>query len=209
VTDGLRGRRGRRGRRPGGPDTRAAILAAARQRFAEQGYAAASVRSIAAAAAVDPALVHHYFGTKEDLFLASLQLTFDPREVIGSMVGGGAAASPPGPEDAGERLMRLFVAVWDDETTRQPLLALVRGIVEPEGRLLVRDAFLRMVLTPLAAGLGVDEPERRMPLVASQLIGLVMLRYVLAVEPLASAPAEELVAIYAPTLQRYLTGPLP
>jgi AcrR family transcriptional regulator len=209
---------GRRGRRPGGPDTRAAILAAARQRFAEQGYAAASVRSIAAAAGVDSALVHHYFGTKEDLFLASLQLTFDPREVIGSMVGSGAAASaaggagapsPAGPDDAGERLMRLFVTVWDDETTRQPLLALVRGIVEPDGRLLVRDAFLRMVLTPLAAGLGVDEPERRMPLVASQLIGLVMLRYVLAVEPLASAPAEELVAIYAPTLQRYLTGPLP
>jgi hypothetical protein len=105
--------------------------------------------------------------------------------------------------------MRLFVTVWEDEPSRLPLLALVRGIVEPDGRLLVRDAFLRMVLAPLAAGLGIDEPERRMPLVASQMIGLVMLRYVLAVEPLASAPPEELVAIYAPTLQRYLTGPLP
>ena len=208
---------GRRGRRPGGPDTRAAILGAARQRFAEQGYAGASVRSIATAAGVDSALVHHYFGTKEDLFLASLQLSFDPREVIGSRLGGGpgaggredGAGGAGGSEDAGERLMRLFVTVWEDEASRLPLLALVRGIVEPGGQVLVRDAFLRMVLAPLAAGLGIDEPERRMPLVASQLIGLVMLRYVLAVEPLASTPPDELVAIYAPTLQRYLTGPLP
>jgi hypothetical protein len=99
--------------------------------------------------------------------------------------------------------------VWEDERTRLSLLAIVRGILEPGGQELVRDGFLRMVLTPLAAGLDVDQPERRMPLVASQLVGIVILRYVLAIEPLASAGPEELVATYGPTLQRYLSGPLP
>ncbi|HEU5037228.1 MAG TPA: TetR family transcriptional regulator [Nocardioides sp.] len=192
----------RRGRRPGAPDTRAAILVAARTAFAAQGYAGASVRSIATAAGVDAALVHHYFGSKDDLFIASLELPVDPRVAIRPVVEGGL----PG---AGERLMRLFVSVWDDEQTRLPLLALVRGILDPGGQQLVRDGFLRMVLEPLAAGLEVDEPERRMPLVASQLVGLVVLRYVLAVEPLASTSADELVAVYGPTLQRYLADPLP
>ena len=82
----------------------------------------------------------------------------------------------------------------------------MRGILEPGGQQLVRDGFFRMVLDPVGAALEVDQPERRMQLVASQLFGLVVLRYVLAVEPLASAPAEELVATYAPTLQRYLVG---
>jgi AcrR family transcriptional regulator len=192
----------RRGRRPGAPDTRAAILAAARELFAASGFAGTSVRSVAAAAGVDAALVHHYFGTKDDLFIASLELRIDPRVAILPVIEGGV-------EGAGERMMRLFVSVWDDEDTRLPLLALVRGILDPGGQQLVRDGFLRMVLSPLAAGLGIDEPDRRMPLVASQLVGLVVLRYVLALEPLASAPAEDLVAVYGPTLQRYLVGPLP
>jgi AcrR family transcriptional regulator len=192
----------RRGRRPGAPDTRAAILAAARELFAANGYAGTSVRAVAAAAGVDGALVHHYFGTKDDLFIASLELRVDPRMAVLPVIEGGV-------DGAGERLMRLFVSVWDDEETRLPLLALVRGILDPGGQQLVRDGFMRMVLGPVAAGLDLDQPERRMPLVASQLVGLILLRYVLAVEPLASTPGEELVAIYAPTLQRYLAGPLP
>ena len=191
----------RRGRRPGTPDTRAAILTAARSLFAANGYAGTSVRSVAAAAGVDASLVHHYFGTKDDLFIAALELAVDPRVAILPVVEGGL-------DGAGERLMRLFVSVWDDEQTRLPLLALVRGILDPGGQQLVTDGFLRMVLGPLGAGLGVDDPDRRLPLVASQLVGLVILRYVLAVEPLASMPADELVAIYGPTLQRYLAGPL-
>ena len=192
----------RRGRRPGGADTRALILAAARELFAANGYAGTSVRGVAAAARVDAALVHHYFGTKDDLFVASLQLKVDPRVVLRPVVEGGVTG-------AGERLMRLFLSVWDDEETRLPLLALVRGALDPGGQQLVRDGFLRMVLRPVGEGLAVDQPERRMPLVASQLMGIVVLRYVLAVEPLASAPAEDLVATYAPTLQRYLSEPLP
>ncbi len=191
----------RRGRRPGAPDTRAAILAAARELFAAQGYAGTSVRSIAAAAGVDASLVHHYFGAKDDLFLAALALRVDPRVVVPPVFEGGL-------DGAGERLMRLFVSVWDDEETRLPLLGLVRGALDSGGQQLVRDGFLRMVLEPLAAGLGLDD-ERRMLLVASQLMGVVLLRYLLVVEPLASLSADELVALYAPTLQRYLSGPLP
>jgi hypothetical protein len=120
-----------------------------------------------------------------------------------------APVAAAGVDGAGERLVRIFLSVWDDEETRLPLLALVRGVLEPGGERLVSDGFLRVVLGPVGAALGVDQPERRMGLVASQLIGLVMARYVLRLEPLASAPADELVATYAPTLQRYLEEPLP
>lgn len=191
-----------RGRRPGAPDTRAAILAAARDRFAAQGYAGSSVRSIAAEAGVDPSLVHHYFGSKDDLFVAALELRIDPRVAVLPVLEGG-------PDGAGERLMRLFVTAWEDEDTRLPLLALVRGAVEPGGATLVRDGFMRMVLGPVGAAVAVDQPERRTALVASQVFGLVVMRYVLRLEPLASAPPESLVATYAPVLQAYLTGPLP
>ncbi|WP_134765533.1 TetR family transcriptional regulator [Nocardioides sp. 1609] len=191
-----------RGRRPGSPDTRAAILGAARERFAQQGFAGTSVRRVAADAGVDPALVHHYFGTKDDLFLAALEVRIDPREAVLPVIEGG-------PDGAGTRLMTLFVSVWDDPELRAPLLALVRGVVDPDGARLVRDGFLRLVLTPVGAGLGVDDPERRMALVASQLLGLVLARYVLEVEPVASMPGDRLAATYAPTLQHYLTGPLP
>ena len=192
----------RRGRRPGSPDTRAAILAEARALFAAHGYAGTSVRKVASAAGVDAALVHHYFGTKDDLFLAALQVPLDPREVLAPVATGGV----PG---AGERLLRVFLRVWDDEENRLPLLTLVRTVFEPSGGQLVRDGFMRIVLGPVGAGLGVDQPERRMSLVASQLIGIVIARYVVAVEPLASASADELVTIYGPTLQRYLDSPLP
>ncbi|MEI7055094.1 TetR family transcriptional regulator [Nocardioides sp. CCNWLW239] len=192
----------RRGRRPGSPNTRAAILAVARQRFAQQGYAATSVRGIAAAAGVDSALVHHYFGTKEDLFVASLELRVDPRVIAPTITA-------EGPDRAGESLVRLLLSVWDDEESRLPLMALVRSIFEPEGKALVPEAFGRLILGPVSEALGLDEPERRMALVGSQLVGIVVLRYVARIEPLASAPAETLVATYAPVVQGYLAGPLP
>ncbi|WP_435742806.1 TetR family transcriptional regulator [Nocardioides sp. SYSU DS0663] len=191
-----------RGRRPGAPDTRAAILAAARERFAEGGLAGTSVRSVAAAAGVDPALVHHYFGTKDDLFLAALELRVDPREAVRPVVEAGL-------EGAGERLVRLLLDVWDDEETRLPLLAVLRGIGEPNGQRLLRDGVLRMVLGPLVGGLGVDQPERRAVLLATQLVGVVVLRYLLQAEPLASAGREQVVATYAPVVQRFLADPLP
>ena len=191
----------RRGRRPGSPDTRAAILARGAELFSEKGYAGTSVRAVATAAGVDAALVHHYFGSKDDLFLAALQAPIDPREVLRPVAEGGV-------DGAGERLLRTFLSVWDDEATRLPLLTLVRSVFEPEREPLIRDGFMRMVLAPIGQALGLDDVELRMSLVGSQLMGIVLARYVVEVEPLASASHEQLVAAYAPTLQRYLDGSL-
>lgn len=195
-----------RGRRPGGPDTRGEILLAARRGFAERGYAGTSIRAVAAAAGVDPALVHHYFGGKDDLFLQALRLPLDPRVALRGVL-------EPGTEGAAERLLGVFLSVWDDPETRLPLVALVRTSLGIEGPVdLLRDVLVRLVYQPLREALpeaGVAQPERRAQLVASQMIGLVVARYVLAVEPLASMPPEELVGWVAPALQRYLDGPLP
>ncbi|HEX5862501.1 MAG TPA: TetR family transcriptional regulator [Nocardioides sp.] len=194
--------RARRGRRPGAPDTRSSILAAAREQFASAGFSGTTIRAVAAAAGVDTALVHHYFGTKDDLFVAALELPVDPRVVL-------APAIAPGPDGAGERMLRVFLSVWDDPEHRLQLLGLVRHLLDPSGAKLMRDGFLEVVLGPVGTALGIDEPERRMPLVASQVIGVIILRYLLEIEPLASLSGDEVVAIYAPTIQRYLTGPLP
>ena len=190
-----------RGRRPGSPDTRAAILDAARTLFASGGFSGTSVRAVAAKAGVDPALVHHYFGTKDDLFVAALALPVDPREVLASVVA-------QGPDGAAERLLRVFLSVWDDPELQLPLLGLARTLLDPSGKQLLRDGFLKVVIGPLGVALGIDEPERRMPVVASQVLGLILMRYLLEVEPVASMPADEVVRIYAPTIQRYLTGDL-
>ncbi len=160
------------------------------------------MRSVAAAAGVDPALVHHYFGTKDDLFVAALALPVDPRVAMLPVVEGGI-------DGAGERLLRVMLSVWDDEPSRLTLLGLVRGMFEPEGQQLLRDSLLAMLLAPIGQGLGLEQPERRLVLVASQMVGLVVLRYVLEVEPLASMDPDVLVATYAPTMQRYLAGELP
>jgi AcrR family transcriptional regulator len=193
---------GRRGRRPGAPDTRAAILVAARTRFAEQGFGGSTIRAIAAEAGVDAALVHHYFGSKDDLFLAALEIPVDPREALAPVIEGGA-------EGAAERFLGVFLDVWDDPELQPGLVAFARGVMDPGGSRLLSEGFLPVVLQPIGRGLGIDRPDHRMPLVASQVIGLILLRYVLQVEPLASMPRDRLVATYAPTLQRYLTGVLP
>lgn len=192
-----------RGRRPGGPDTRGQILAAARESFAHKGFSGTTIRSVAAEAGVDPALVHHYFGAKDDLFLAALEIPVDPRALVPTVFEAGV-------DGAGERLLRLFLSVWDDPTTRLPLIALVRSsLVQGAPETLLQQGILRMVLQPLRAVLPAAEADRRVQLVASQMLGLAMTRYLLALEPLASMSADDLVAWVAPTLQRYLDGPLP
>ena len=192
-----------RGRRPGGPDTRGQILAAARESFAHKGFAGTTIRAVAAEAGVDPALVHHYFGAKDDLFLAALEIPVDPRALVPAVFDAGVAG-------AGERLLRLLLSVWDDPATRLPLIALVRnGLSQEAPQTLLQQGILRMVLAPLRAALPADEADRRVQLVASQMVGLVMTRYLLALEPLASMPVDDVVAWVAPTLQRYLDGPLP
>ena len=191
-----------RGRRPGAPDTRAEVLAAARSSFAEKGFRGTTIRAVASAAGVDPALVHHYFGTKDDLFVAALEIPVDPREILAPVVAAG-------PDGAGERLLRTFLSVWDDPEIQPGLVALARSLVADDSAGLVRDGFIPVVVGPVLASLVSDRPEVRVPLVASQMIGLIVARYVIAIPPLALMPAEDLVARVGPTLQHYLTGDLP
>ena len=200
MTTGSAG--GRRGRRPGAPDTRAAILTAARERFATEGYAGATIRSIATDAGVDAALVHHYFGTKDALFLAALELPVDPRQLVAPVVAEGV-------DGAAERFLETFLTAWDDPTLQPALIAVARGVLDPGAGRLVTEGVLPVVIQPIGRALGLDRPDHRMTLVASQVIGLIMLRYVLRVEPLASMSRPDLVATYAPVLQRYFTDSLP
>jgi AcrR family transcriptional regulator len=189
-----------RGRRPGGPDTRGAILAAARESFAHKGFAGTTIRAVAASAGVDAALVHHYFGSKDDLFIAALEIPVDPRQVVPMVFAEGV-------EGAGERLLRIFLSVWENPEARLPLIALVRASLGEAGPVnLLREGVLRMIFTPLREILPGDDAEERVQLVLSQLVGLVVARYVLAVEPLASMPPDDVVAWIAPTVQRYLDG---
>jgi AcrR family transcriptional regulator len=205
VTSATPRRRGRpaRGGADGGPDTRARILHAARAEFAERGYDRTSVRGIAKAAGVDPALVHHYFGTKDEVFAAAIEVSLEPALTVASVVGPGGAGT-------GERLARSFLAVWEDPVTRAPLLAVVRSALSHEAAATVlRGVVLRQILERIASELDVPDPRLRAELAASHLIGIAILRYVVRVEPLASTDPEEIVAVVAPTLQRYLAEPGP
>jgi AcrR family transcriptional regulator len=194
----------RSGRRPGNQDTKQSILESARTAFAEIGYDKASVRAIAAAAQVDPALVHHYFGTKEKLFLATMNSPINPAELIPK-----AMAGPR--EQAGERLVALVLSVWDSPAGIAAV-ALMRSAMSNEWTArLMREFVVTQVLRRAIAELGIDEKEAptRTALVATQISGLALIRYVLKVEPITSAPPERLVAAIGPAVQRYLTGDLP
>jgi AcrR family transcriptional regulator len=191
----------RSGRRPGNPDTRDVVLAAARQAFAERGFDGATIRGIATAAGVDPALVHHYFGNKDKLFLAAIEAPANPADLLPEVLAGGR-------DNLGENIVRLLLRVWDGPM-RPAALALVRSAVGNEWTAkLLREFLVSQILRRVVGTLGLPTAEReaRGALAASQLVGLVMTRYVLKVDPLASASPESLVAAIGPTVQRYLTG---
>ncbi|MET8834614.1 TetR family transcriptional regulator [Micromonospora sp. NPDC004540] len=193
----------RTGRRPGNPDTREAILAAARAAFAERGFDAASIRAIATAAGVDPALVHHYFGTKEELFRATVAIPIDPARLLPAVLAGG-------PDGVGERLVRTFLTVWDSPVGGAGV-ALLRSAVSSEWTArMLREFLVTQVLRRVLDQLDVDPAQLplRGALVATQVAGLAMMRYVIRLEPVASADPETLVAAIGPTVQRYLTGDL-
>lgn len=192
----------RRGRRPGGGDTRAALLDAARAVFAERGYDGATVRAIAERAGVDPAMVNHWFGGKEPLFVAALNLPADPAAVIGE-------ALPGDPEHLAERLIARLLRVWD-ETGGAQLATLLQSIASHEvAASLLREFIGRVLVGKVLEPVAPDRPELRASLAGSQMFGLAFVRYVLKVEPLASADHATIIAAVAPNLQRYLTGPLP
>jgi len=194
-------REARVGRRPGNQDTRGQIITAARQAFATKGFAGASMRGIAAEAGVDAALIHHYFENKEQLFLATVELPLEMPQKLEEVAAGGL-------DGIGERLVRTVLGVWDSDL--QPSLiagirttltdpALTRSVgeflaLEIIGRVLRRD------------DLPAEEANRRAGLAASQVLGLVIGRYVLQLPLLVSRRSEDLVLEVGPTVQRYLDG---
>ncbi|MBC3191384.1 TetR/AcrR family transcriptional regulator [Pseudonocardia sp. C8] len=194
--------RRRRGRRSGGSDTRAGLLDAARAEFAERGYDGATVRRIAERAGVDPAMVNHWFGGKEKLFVATLEIPVDPTAVRAAVLSGD-------PDRIAERIVTRFLMVWDGAASGGAMAAMLRSVTAHEvAARMLREFLTRVMIQPVVGRVAPDRPAERGALVASQLIGLAMMRYVVRMEPLASAPREEVVATVAPTLQRYLTGNL-
>lgn len=191
----------RRGRRAGGEDTRAALLDAARAVFAEQGYQGATVRTIAARAGVDAAMVNHWFGGKQGLFTAIVELPFDPSEVIDGALDGDR-------HSVAERLLRTFVTVWDTYEGRFATLMLSVASNELAAQMM-GEYFSRTVFSRITRATAGDRTELRASLAASQVVGLGIARYVLKLEPLASADIETIVDTVGPNLQRYLTGDLP
>ncbi|MEW5811990.1 MAG: TetR family transcriptional regulator [Actinomycetota bacterium] len=195
--------RKRPGRPPGTSDTRDRILVAARDLFARNGFDNTSVRAIATSAAVDAALVHHYFGTKTQLFAAAIHIPIDPMTVIGPL-----REVPV--DQIGHVLPSLLLPLWDSEIGKG-FIATLRSLLAGSDVSMVR-SFLQDVITA-EVGSRVDNPPGtgriRVQFVASQLVGVVMARYILELEPFKSLPVEQVVETIAPNLQRYLTGELP
>lgn len=186
----------RPGRRPGHSSSRDDILAAARVLFGERGYDKASIRAIAAEARVDPALVHHFFGTKDELFAAAMEFPVDPAAMVPRVLAGPR-------EELGERLVRTCLRFWEDPRLQPQFVGVIRSATTSEaGATLLRDFLSAKLFGRLAEPLGV--PALNLNAAAAQIVGVVMLRYVLEMEPMASATEDELVGLLAPAIQRYL-----
>jgi len=196
--DGLTDAPRRRGRRAGGEDTKAALVEAARAVFAEQGYQGATVRAIAARAGVDAAMVNHWFGGKQGLFAAITHLPFDPVELIETIVHGDR-------ETLAERIIRNFVPIWD--SAEGGFAAVMLSVASQEtAAAIMGQFFTKAVFGRITEVIGVDRSEWRAVLCGTQILGLGVVRYVLKLEPLASADVDTIVGLVAPNLQRYLTG---
>jgi AcrR family transcriptional regulator len=186
-----------RGRRPGLSSTRQEILAAARLLFAQRGYQATTMRAIAAEAGVNAALLHHYYGSKEQLLVAAMNLPLNPPERIRELRDAGPR------EQLGERIVRFFVQAWRNPETGPPLQALLRAAASSDAGAATMRQFVENVMFPrLSSLLGV--PQLRLSGAFAQLIGYALGATVIGVEPLASASEDELVALLAPSVQRYL-----
>ncbi|MFC9325472.1 TetR family transcriptional regulator [Kitasatospora sp. NPDC057015] len=188
------------GRRPGGADTRRTVLEAARAEFAARGYEKASMRAIGRAAGVDAALLHHYFGSKDRLFMAAMEFPVEPEAVVALVLAGDRAT-------VGERVAGFLLDVWEQPAALERLLALLRAAATTEQVAQLMRGFVQEELVlRIANELGLEQAELRAELMLSQVLGLAMARYVLKVEPLASATRAELVPLLAPTFQGYLGG---
>jgi AcrR family transcriptional regulator len=191
----------RQGRRPGNPDTRAEIVEAARTAFAAGGYRGASIRGVARQAGVDPSLVLHYFGSKEDLFAASMEMPFSVGDVIGPALAGDR-------DGIGERLARGFFSIWELPGPRGALLGMLRGALggHDEAVRPFREFIAESIRPAIASAIGGPDADRRALAMASHLVGVAVVRYVVRIEPLASAPVDEIVELVGPRLQSYVDG---
>lgn len=193
----------RRGRPAGNSGSRDRILVSARELFARNGIRNTSIRAVAAAAGVDSALVHHYFGTKEKLFAAAVHIPIDPMDIVGQL-----REMPV--DELGYRIPSMLLPLWESEIGAA-FIATLRSVLAGEEINLFR-TFIEDVIT-VEIGPRVDNPPgsgtTRVQFVASQLVGVVMARYILRLEPFASLPPEQIAQTIAPNLQRYLTGDLP
>lgn len=193
----------RGGRRAGEGGTRDAVLSAARQSFARQGYAGTTIRAIAAIAGVDPALVLHFFGSKDALFAACLAFPQDVADTVSQILAG------PG-EIVGERLTRFYFELWERPDTDQPLRAMFRSIASNDDAARMAQEFISSHLVARAAETyDFDQVDLRMTLAGGQLVGVMYARHVVGVGPLATTSLDDLVELVAPSVQRYLTSTLP
>ena len=193
-------RRGGQGRADSG--TRAAILAAARRLFAQRGYTQTSLRAIAAEAGVTSPLVVHFFGSKAHLFVDAVQWPFEPATELPRILDGDRAG-------IGERLVRFALSIWDSELERNAVMSMLRSaFTDEKAAALLREFLLHEFFIPLTAALRIPDGILRANLVATQILGVAIVRHVLAVEPLASLRSDDVVVLVAPTVQRYLTGKL-
>lgn len=196
----------RTGRRPGDSGTEAAIRDAAAGRFAREGFVGTTIRAIAADAGVDPALVLHYFGSKQALFAAAMALPMDPGQLVAGLLADGV-------DDLGYRLVHRLLGIVDELGDANPMLGLLRSAAShPEAARMLREflgaAVLDRIALAVSAELGVDRPRLRAELCASQIVGILVARGIIELPTLAATDRDTLAAAYGPTLQRYLTAPL-
>lgn len=191
----------RSGRRSGSPDTRAEILKAAKRAFGEMGYDRATIRGIADEAGVDPSLIYHYFGAKDELFAASIDIPMPAAKSLKAVFAGDS-------EDVGRRLAETFFFVWEQEEPRAALLGILRSAMggEDQAAEAFRQFLMSSVLEQVAPLISAENPRLRALLMASQLVGIAMTRYVMRLEPIASAPIDEIIELVAPRIQSYVAG---
>jgi AcrR family transcriptional regulator len=191
--------RGRRGRRPGGADTRQQILDAARARFARDGFAASTIRKIAADAGVDASLVMQFFRSKDELFAAVMSISPRALDRIASAWAGPDAG-------IGERLARGFLSMWEEDAgDAEALVAMLRGaIVQEQAAEQLRDFLEARITANLPARWAGGGDALRVRAATSMLVGVIVVRRIVGVRPLADADAESVVATIAPGLQAVL-----
>jgi AcrR family transcriptional regulator len=180
--------------------SRDAVLAAAKRRFAEQGYEKTTLRDIARDAHVDPSMVLYLFGSKAELFRESLRLILDPDLMV--------AAIADGEGDVGNRIVRTYLRIWEGQETGHSMVSMLQSATSnPDAHEAFR-GFVQSYVLPAVSGAlgGGDQARLRAMLVASHLVGVAMLRYVMNVPPLASLSADEIARLITPAITRYLTA---